>query len=435
MRTAPWRGVTDWNVGRRAGQWIRSPSTSCRKKRHVDPIPPTHCTQKGKNAKMTIWDVYNVWNCCIQNQFKYSCFIHLSIEFTAFFCQSSPSRFFLFLFCCDSPSTSEPRPSEPKATGQRQTSVQGALQRLARCWSSSTALCKSQRPIEIFCELPRRNKIYATWISTCRLKTSQNRLQQYIAITILIEKKWTALFSQCFLFSCCPLQLIRKNHGALFNLTAAASHCIRNQELRDRNAWANTQLKIRLDPCRTYIYCTYTCYTYYRIRCARGIECAHGGAHLSKKTQHNTSMVSACDFLGAFSKHVQHININWNSMTVWQYLHLCIRLEDDINLRKCDLKFLSYHLDPLEQLGLKPAGLERCFTTTTPGSPTLLNTAHVVVDEVLHWREINCDFQSGLLHHFRQYIYLVEHVHVMGKLLFLPRLPEILQLFFCKPSV
>ena len=91
---------------------------------------------------------------------------------------------------------------------------------------------------------------------------------------------------------------------------------------------------------------------------------------------------------------VYNINIYIYTETVWQYLHLFICLEDDINLRKCCLKFLSYHLVSLEHLGLKPMGLERCFTTTTPGSPTLLNTAHVVVDEVLHWREIICDFQA-----------------------------------------
>ena len=211
------------------------------------------------------------------------------------------------------------------------------------------------------------------------------RLQEYITVTILIEKKSTALFSAFVVFLLPPATHPKKSRGTVqSNCCSMASHCIRNQELRDRNAWASKQPKY-VWTLVELVY-TYPYYTYYSIIFATCYSmCTWWSASNKKNTQCNTSIASACDFLATFSKHVQYININ---------LNLFICLEEDVNLRKCDLMFVSYHLDPLEPLGLKPMGLERCFTTTTPGSPTLLNTAHVVVDEVLHRDEINCDFQD-----------------------------------------
>lgn len=205
MRTAPWRGVTDWKVGWRAGRWIRSPSTSLQsKKKDTSHTSHTLHTKREKNAQKWRFEICIMYDIAVFRINSNTIVFNLSTEFTAFFSESTQSIYLvsLFLFYWDSPSTSEPRPSEPKGTGHRQTSVvQGALQRLARCWSSSTALCKSQRPIEFFFRTPPEKNTYAKWISTFRLKRSQDRLQYHYPDWTKIR---TAFFLNVFCFLVAP---------------------------------------------------------------------------------------------------------------------------------------------------------------------------------------------------------------------------------------
>lgn len=151
--------------------------------------------------------------------------------------------------------------------------VQGALQRLARCWSSSTALCKSQRPIDFFFRTPPEKKkiciIYIYTQNECPHSDSKD-LKIGSNITILIEQKsGLHFFSMFSVFLLPPATHPKTSRGTVQSNCCSITLHPKPGAAR-QECLANTQLKIRLDPCRTYLLYIHML----------GIECAHGGAHL-----------------------------------------------------------------------------------------------------------------------------------------------------------